>query len=62
MFWNLANKQGLEEFWKPMYSYKHIFSLGENTSHTVYTRIICCLMFKEEELSKELNYHNAALN
>ena len=38
MFWNLANKQGLEEFWKPMYSYKHIFSLGENTSHTVSTQ------------------------
>ena len=26
------------KFWKSLYSYKHIFSFGENTSHTLSTQ------------------------
>ena len=52
----------LEKFWKSKSknSYEHIFSFGENTSHTLSAQGsfgLCYLAFKEDELiDEELNY------
>ena len=45
----------MEKFWKSMYSCEHIFSLGENTSHTLSAHGsfgLCYLAFREAELIK----------